>query len=104
VIILQGIKHSTKKKTKAFYSDESSDSSSSSVVKLCPLDPDHDLLLRSCMPLLQSRNTAVNINCLLVVKSEGLYAYGLIRILHSIKGGSISGQNILLSCPPTRNI
>ena len=43
-------------------------------------------------------NTAVNINCLLVVKYEGLYAYGLIRILHSIKGGSISGQTILLSC------
>ena len=48
------------------------------VITDCSLDPDLDLLLRSCMPLLQSRNTAVNINCLLVVKYEGLYAYGLI--------------------------
>ncbi|CAG8581681.1 13380_t:CDS:10 [Ambispora leptoticha] len=47
------------KKKKAFYSDEDSDSSQELYDKTYILDPDHELLLRSCSSLLQSRNSGV---------------------------------------------
>ncbi|CAI2173586.1 7676_t:CDS:10 [Funneliformis geosporum] len=51
---------SKKKKAKAFYSDdEDSDKTNDSLENSFILDPDHELLLRSCLPLLQSRNSAV---------------------------------------------
>ncbi|GBC07185.1 hypothetical protein RclHR1_00730034 [Rhizophagus clarus] len=48
-----------KKKSRAFYSDEDSEKTDDSLENSFILDPDHELLLRSCLPLLQSRNSAV---------------------------------------------
>ncbi|CAG8508232.1 2712_t:CDS:10 [Ambispora gerdemannii] len=49
----------TQKKKKAFYSDEDSDNSQEFYDSSYILDPDHELLLRSCSSLLQSRNSGV---------------------------------------------
>jgi hypothetical protein len=47
---------------KAFYSDSSSDEQDDRVIEsgVVELDDDHDLLLKGCVPLLQSRNSGVN--------------------------------------------
>lgn len=46
---------------KNFYSDSGSDEDEKSVDDIVELDLDHELLLKSCIPLLQSRNSGVSI-------------------------------------------
>ncbi|CAG8433270.1 4151_t:CDS:10 [Diversispora eburnea] len=79
-----------KKKSEAFYSDdENSEKSDDTFDDSFILDPDHELLLHSALPLLQSRNSAV---VLAVAKLyyhlaplEEAYKLGkpLVRLLHS---------------------
>ncbi|KAI8066544.1 adaptin N terminal region-domain-containing protein [Gongronella butleri] len=54
-------KPTTTVQSKSFYSsDDSSDSDQDDIIaNHVELDPDHELLLKSCLPLLQSRNTGV---------------------------------------------
>jgi AP-3 complex subunit beta len=59
ILSLKEPRASKKKKSRAFYSDEDSEKTDDSLENSFILDPDHELLLRSCLPLLQSRNSAV---------------------------------------------
>ncbi|CAJ0750025.1 22931_t:CDS:10 [Entrophospora sp. SA101] len=85
-----GIKSSVKKKSKNFYSDEEdSENSEESFENTLILDPDHELILRSCLPLLQSRNSAVVMSVVKVLYHlapiEEAYKIGkpLVRLLRS---------------------
>ncbi|CAG8453323.1 11185_t:CDS:10 [Funneliformis mosseae] len=86
----KGPRVSKKKKSRAFYSDdEDSDKSNDSLENSFILDPDHELLLRSCLPLLQSRNSAVVLSVAKIyyhlAPVEEAYKLGkpLVRLLHS---------------------
>ncbi|CAG8441070.1 3847_t:CDS:10 [Acaulospora morrowiae] len=79
-----------KKKSKDFYSDEEdSNDSDDSLDESFSLDPDHELLLNSCIPLLQSRNSSVVLAVAKVfyhlAPSSEAYKLGkpLVRLLHS---------------------
>ncbi|EGG21253.1 beta adaptin [Cavenderia fasciculata] len=88
----KNVKQHNKKKS-SFYSDDEDDGETTSVKKYDPMDQeeidiDHRLLLKSCLPLLQSRSNAV------VMAVSSLYFYvapvieaqkvgkSLVRILH----------------------
>ncbi|RIA91767.1 adaptin N terminal region-domain-containing protein [Glomus cerebriforme] len=85
-----GPRASKKKKSKAFYSDdENSDKTDDSLENSFILDPDHELLLRSCLPLLQSRNSAVVLSVakifyhLAPIEEAYKLSKPLVRLLHS---------------------
>lgn len=82
-----------------FYSDSetSGEENEKGVDGIVELDEDHELLLKSCIPLLQSRNSGVS-NILFLFGSRVIYILSLFLL-----GCSCSGPTFLSSCSCNRS-
>ena len=88
------------KKSTKFYSDDesgSSDDDATTVVEPGEIDPDHLLLLRAALPLLQSRNTGVRTRTASRLALHSLCYYSLLLV-----GCARSGYSVLLLRPRGR--